>query len=970
MSQRIVISYLVMSLTVGLMQSAAAARGLAIPTTDRPPTIDGRLSDEVWRQGRWHSGLQPVSGSDTANAPGQTRFQFAIDQTHLYFSARCKTDSNLSPPNDYDHRDDKSASKRESVELFVGASGTTDQYVHFIFGADGASFDAMRSQQGEVTEPTWDARFDHRVSVGKKAWTLEVAIPLADLRLSDTSRQPWPINVARNAGPKQRASMASVESTYHKPMRFSKVQLPERLISPYLWAMQVVQEPHAVSESDGQQIKTSVVYHNRTGEPRKISALAQFRSSMASRSIGRPVYQRTTIDARDKRELTFTLPRPTAAAGAIAFELALRQGDRQQLVRRDTRELGGELSPFRLIMEKPFYRNTIFSSQNLDKIRLQAKMNLSDPQAQGTPVSVTLSDADGHKAHQKTLTMRSSKQSIEVPATNLAPGDYTLTATARLNAQQTLTANAPLKVAEPAPHEWYLDQDLVLRHNGERVMPLAYFNGVNHADVLTQEGVNLFIEYNAPKLELDDVEQWLDRAAAQDAWVTFQPYAGAESGHPERKQKPLSDKFIKNLRRRINNVKDHPGLMAYYLSDEPSTHPVVERRLKRIYEICREEDPYHPCIILDYRFEGIRAYADQADIFMPDFYPGFVRGGRAKGRMNRIARSTEAVLREGNDRVAVWPVPQVFSWGVWGREGKRAPRFTELRNMFYQGITAGAKGLVAYTFKNRGAHPHLELGMRHLYPEFRELEPYILASDASLVESNQSDAFYVSSRKVDDRIAIFATYTGVEPKTFTIPLKGAARQVDLWHVKNEKRTVSGGATIRDHFDTFAAHVYLSDPGRSPGPTLDQVQQRIEREIASRKDPNNLIQATEGLKVEVSSNVSWGGRPDLIFRDGWWGRRPRNWIPKRSDTKREITFNFPGRVSASRLILHGSHLSVPRVHVSSQENKWQTVKTRPIRKGDKTVGLRFKADPFKRLRVSFPTDKDRPRVIEVRLYDDR
>ncbi len=43
---------------------------------------------------------------------------------------------------------------------------------------------------------------------------------------------------------------------------------------------------------------------------------------------------------------------------------------------------------------------------------------------------------------------------------------------------------------------------------------------------------------------------------------------------------------------------DHPALLAWYISDEPTGHNMPAENLERSYRIVRELDPYHPVTIV------------------------------------------------------------------------------------------------------------------------------------------------------------------------------------------------------------------------------------------------------------------------------------------------------------------------------------------------------------------------------------
>src|SRR5262245_32712967 len=57
---------------------------------------------------------------------------------------------------------------------------------------------------------------------------------------------------------------------------------------------------------------------------------------------------------------------------------------------------------------------------------------------------------------------------------------------------------------------------------------------------------------------------------------------------------PLTESFLQNIRERIRAYRDDEDILAWVQPDEPEVADLSPTKLKQIYEIVREEDPYHP----------------------------------------------------------------------------------------------------------------------------------------------------------------------------------------------------------------------------------------------------------------------------------------------------------------------------------------------------------------------------------------
>ena len=140
-----------------------------IPSTTVPVKIDGNVQDNEWKNATVLPVVNHVPHSQSHHAV-TARAMLQYDKTNLYL-AFCVD----SPA--YRHRvtaRDKEIWDDDSVEFHV--MGTDGKPRHFIFNANGAVYD---SKSGKAA---WDAKNLRAAgSHNKNAWSVEVAIPLAEL---------------------------------------------------------------------------------------------------------------------------------------------------------------------------------------------------------------------------------------------------------------------------------------------------------------------------------------------------------------------------------------------------------------------------------------------------------------------------------------------------------------------------------------------------------------------------------------------------------------------------------------------------------------------------------------------------------------------------------------------------------------------------------------------------------------------
>lgn len=142
---------------------------------------------------------------------------------------------------------------------------------------------------------------------------------------------------------------------------------------------------------------------------------------------------------------------------------------------------------------------------------------------------------------------------------------------------------------------------------------------------------------------------------------------------------------------RIDAIKDHPALFAWYIGDELQTIDIPDQT--RLYRLLRSHDPDHPVYAVQDRIYDLRPFMQTADVLGLDPYPVAQRPIRMVTDFIREGRATTFDARPH------WSVPQMFNWALHRplqRDRERYPTEAELRSIAWQHIAGGANGLVAY----------------------------------------------------------------------------------------------------------------------------------------------------------------------------------------------------------------------------------------------------------------------------------
>jgi len=248
--------------------------------------------------------------------------------------------------------------------------------------------------------------------------------------------------------------------------------------------------------------------------------------------------------------------------------------------------------------------------------------------------------------------------------------------------------------------------------------------------------------------------------------------------------------------------RDHPALLSWYISDEPTGNNISPATLEEIYETVSKLDPWHPVsIVFMAPFLAAKKYQNALDIVMADPYPV------PNSPVTIVGNVAGQLSAEFKGIKPVWIVPQVFGGGEWwGRE----PSLQEVRSMTYQAIIKGARGIQYFVRQGLNLFPKStstwgECG--RIAVEIAGLTPWLLSDEEPVPVKSGSQNILVTSAIHDGQLLILAVNTGNSPQTtgFTIsrPVSGKASVIF------ENRSINvGSGNFSDQISAFGSQAYL------------------------------------------------------------------------------------------------------------------------------------------------------------------
>ena len=186
-----------------LCSAVLAAAAWAEPRTytvyraQTPPKIDGRLDDDCWRAVPWQTGFTLLGGGE-AGDPIQTEFAMVWDDASLYLAVRC-TDSAMDRLVAKADDGSKDLLHDDHVEIFLAPEKQRDDYTQFAVNSLDKKID-LTYQAKKETATQAISKGGKWISAGrrgKSSWELEMALPLAALKIEPHEGVAFVGNIGR-----------------------------------------------------------------------------------------------------------------------------------------------------------------------------------------------------------------------------------------------------------------------------------------------------------------------------------------------------------------------------------------------------------------------------------------------------------------------------------------------------------------------------------------------------------------------------------------------------------------------------------------------------------------------------------------------------------------------------------------------------------------------------------------------------
>jgi hypothetical protein len=317
---------------------------------------------------------------------------------------------------------------------------------------------------------------------------------------------------------------------------------------------------------------------------------------------------------------------------------------------------------------------------------------------------------------------------------------------------------------------------------------------------------------------LEDRRAYMDRCAQLGMKVHYQLLSVAGGGGVgAARHKDVSDEKKRELLiKEINEFKNHPALLAWYISDEPVGQNKPVEPLEEMYKTVKELDPYHPVTMVFMTPNKAKDYRNAMDIVMADPYPV------PHNPLTEVSDVCKLLENDFKFEKAVWVVPQAFGGNEWW---EREPTRSEIRCMTYLALINGGTGIQYFIRHGHNSFPKsastwAECGA--IATELMHLEPFLVDYEYKVpLECSNKNLQYKAWFR-DEQIMVAVINTKNEPQEFEMYINHNKLSTNYKAIFEDRVIKHREGNFRDMIDCYGTRVYIMDLHEKENKTNDNL----------------------------------------------------------------------------------------------------------------------------------------------------
>jgi hypothetical protein len=197
----------------------------------------------------------------------------------------------------------------------------------------------------------------------------------------------------------------------------------------------------------------------------------------------------------------------------------------------------------------------------------------------------------------------------------------------------------------------------------------------------------------------------------------------------------------------VETFKNKPAILGWSIADDVDSYKdgFTPNQIVELHCKFKQEDPDHITYISGSKDNRITKFINTAEVMGVQAYPV-----GEKRPISWVQYIISLVRKSAPPNRLIIGNVQAFRWDI---EGAIIPTFAEVRNMTYQTLLAGAKGIIYYTYFDDSwrlwEHPDLWNNLKDLVPEINAISPILLDGHLREIElgENVSAGIWVSKNQ-------------------------------------------------------------------------------------------------------------------------------------------------------------------------------------------------------------------------------
>ena len=821
--------FLILGITV-LTGSALFADTITPAEVSRAPRIDGKLNDSCWKNAPVTTNFR-LFDKEVGVATRKTEAQMLYTGRSVVFGFKCHIPDKYFPKKD---NPNLRPFYRDCVEVMFTPSESEDGYLHFTVNCFNRRSQQAKEQGGVVGNLGWKCDYKSAVFKGKDFWSCEIEIPFSSLENLDSRAKFWRINLMRESYnlPHREREISSMTGDSHIAANFLKINPPKN-VSAYDWGF----DPPQFEEKmvDGKQyITVKSMVENRTGRAENI--VFDVRLSPEDGGIATQESRKFRFENNGKMLLAspaLQLPQNGKYIGRMRL---LDQASNRVLASKFF-QCSASFTPIKIDFIDPHYRDAIFESQKLKKVRgtitvgsttKNAKIRLQVRKAGEKTAFITRDFPVGKQVEFEFDNAKLPYGKLEVVATVLNKNNKVESETVKV-----------LRKLEFKPYGMWRGKDGIWRRGGKRIFIL----GVWGRDT----------RYSFPEYNLT-----LQKPQHPDQKILYHMFTG-KNARLLRKEgaSPKAKKVWGSL---VEKNREDESIMIYYFMDEPTVGGFGPDNLVGMANHIRELDPYRP-LMISTTAGGNTLFAECAELNALHTYhmstrekkmANFSKMGRHLDRWKKNYDNAPEHLKQG----ITW-MHQGFNYADAGVRESPIPTYESYRSQNICALTMGACGILQYN-RCEEQFPELYIGLLHLNRELKLIGNEAVIQPASKVApkaSHEDLRLLGKCNENDNHHWLLAANFSDEARDYTIDFAPFADKNVQVLSANRKAQFKGGK-ITEHFTPWEVKVYTDNMTDFKLLTVKEIEALIEKEYAKRIKPGNIAYQryeNETVKIFASSN---------------------------------------------------------------------------------------------------------------------